>query len=369
MGRKRADKFPGWMPGLYRKETAKGFIYYTLDDGVYKRLDDVIDKARQELTAIQTGKPIAGTVGEMLDELMKYRWAKHRKSAKPGKPGKPSVRTLLDNATEVEKLKIPFGKILVKEFRRSHAYDYLHKYRGVDAPIRANREISLLSCGFEYEIDRGRLEVNPCAGVEKNEEESRDRFVTHEELISFCNFAIANAHHVVGSSANSKKDSDSGRRIALASQLAYLTSKAEGQILRIARKTHLNEEGIDFAGRKGGFANRIMYTPTLLACVKALLELPAKAEPMYLVCRPDGSGYTVSGFSSMWRRIRDAWMKNEAAQGRVRESFTFHDLRAKAVTKALEDGRKGSELTGHTNEQMPDEVYDRRRIKKAKAAE
>jgi integrase len=64
----------------------------------------------------------------------------------------------------------------------------------------------------------------------------------------------------------------------------------------------------------------------------------------------------------MFQRLQLEW-KNQG-----RERFTFHDLRAKATTDVIEQGRKASELTGHRTEDMPAKVYDRRAIRKAPAA-
>lgn len=49
------------------------------------------------------------------------------------------------------------------------------------------------------------------------------------------------------------------------------------------------------------------------------------------------------------------------------ERFTFHDLRAKAVTDVEEQGRDAIDLTGHRQQSTVESVYDRRRIRKARA--
>jgi len=49
------------------------------------------------------------------------------------------------------------------------------------------------------------------------------------------------------------------------------------------------------------------------------------------------------------------------------ERFTFHDIRAKAISTLKEEGRVASELTGHRLEATVAKVYDRRRIRKSKA--
>lgn len=369
MGRTRKEKFPGWMPGLYRKAIRAGFIYYALPDGKYHGLGNDIAKARRDLVDLQAGKPQPGTVAELLDDFHAYR------QKKTG-PDALATGTLERNAVEIAALKKPFGKMAITTFRRSFAWQYLHQFRGVQNPVSANREISYLSSAFDYAIDLGRIEVNPVAGVEYQKEQGRDRLVTHAELISFCEFAIANGHHA---DASGKKDGDSGRRIALIAQLAYLTSKAQLQVLRVTRRTHVDRagvtrlsdidaEGIRFGGRKRGHATMVLWTQPLRDVAQQLLALPAKADPVYLACKPDGDAYTTAGLKTMWQRIMRAWLLASPADA-PRERFTFHDLRAKAITRLKEDGRQAMDLTGHTTERVADSTYDRRRIRKAKAVE
>lgn len=82
---------------------------------------------------------------------------------------------------------------------------------------------------------------------------------------------------------------------------------------------------------------------------------------MNLIHSRVGQPYSSQGFKAMWQRLMKEWVE----QGN--ERFTFHDLRAKAVTDLIEDGRKASELTGHRTESIPAKVYDRRAVRKSKA--
>lgn len=357
MSRPRKDKFPGWLPGLYAKATKTGFVFYTLVDGKYHGLGGAINEARTRLVALQNGTPTPDTVGDLLDQYHAHRWDLHRKSG--GKT--PALATLKGNEAEIARLKTPFGNLPIGEFKRAFAWDYLHKYRGAKAPVRANREIAYLGGAFEFAIDRDKLAHNPVHGVEYNPETSRDRLVTHEELISYCQFAIGNKHHAA---ASSKKDHDAGLRIALALQLAYIVARPLAQILRIPAKG-IDGDGIDFPGRKRGHSVRVTYTPVMREIIRQLQELPAAAQRLHLVCRPDGCSYQIRSVRTMCNRIMNAWLKDDTS----RQRFRPHDLRAKGISKLKEDGRQASELTGHTTEAMANKVYDRRKIRTARAVE
>jgi len=80
-----------------------------------------------------------------------------------------------------------------------------------------------------------------------------------------------------------------------------------------------------------------------------------------LVHTRSGGRYTRNGFKKGWQLAIKAWC--EAGN----ERFTFHDLRAKALTDVIEQGRKASELTAHKSEIMPVRVYNRRKVRKSSA--
>lgn len=364
MAGRRKETFPGWMPGLYRKVGAKRMpdgslrtLYYTLLP-TYTALGHDLSTARRKLLELQEKPAERGTIAELLDDFMAYRRAKSAALVKQGKPAKPSPRTLEDNEKEAANLKKVFGHMFVVDLEMHHAWRYIHEYRKC---VRANREISLLSGALTYAANRGDIKTNPLAGLEKFEETPRDRLVTNDELTSFCVFAKANRHHAANST---KAKSLAGRRLALAARLSYLTAKAEAQIIGL-QISDIEEDGIVFDRRKGGHAVLVLWTPKLRLIVKKLRALEPRLDIGPLVCTETGDSYTLDGFRSTWGRIMDAW----AAAKEGRKRFTFHDLRAKAVSKLKEDGRIASELTGHTSEAMPNKVYDRRRIRRAQAVE
>lgn len=69
----------------------------------------------------------------------------------------------------------------VLEIRPMHITKYLD-IRGIKAPIRANREISLLSHIFSYAMRWGQIDRNACLGVAKHPEKGRDRYISDQEF-------------------------------------------------------------------------------------------------------------------------------------------------------------------------------------------
>jgi hypothetical protein len=351
------------MPGLYRKVGKKVTTYYTITTaGVYMGLGNDLAKARAALT--DDGAPAApGSIGEMLDTELKVR---KKRLAK----GKLAQSTYDGNELEVVQLKKPFGKMRPEDLRKKHVYDYLHTYRGADAPVRANREIALLQFVLQPLVATEVLVTNPCVGVKRNEETERERKVDEVELAAFLKFARENGHIVSDAPEAkwAKEHQDAAARIANGFELSYLTTKAQGEVLKLTR-TRLKAEGIEWPGRKGGAPTLTQWTPKLRQCVANCLAMPAKSdgqdiEPLYVVFARSGQPYTTAGFKTMVGKLMRAWAKLGNAR------FTFHDAgRARGITKLREKGRNASEVSGHMQEKTVAKIYDRRTFRKAKAVE
>jgi hypothetical protein len=351
------------MPGLYRKVGKRRTTYYTLAPG-YVGLGNDLSAARVKLIALEgNAPPIAGTIAAMLDDELDVR-------RRRVKQGKLAASTLLGNEMEAEQLKKPFGKMRPQDLRKKHVYDYLHKYRGAESPVRANREIAFLQSAYAPLVATEVIAVNPCVGVERNEETPRDRKVSREELEAFLKFARENGHITseAPEAAWAREHTDAGARVANGLELSYLTTKAQGEVLKLTR-TRLKDEGIEWPGRKGGAPTLTEWTPRLRECIAGCIAMPAssrgqKVDPAYVLYTREGQPYTSAGFKSLVGKLMRAWGKAG------NERFTFHDAgRAKGITQLREDGRNASEVSGHMQEKTIAKIYDRRTFRKAKAVE
>lgn len=335
--RKVASSLP---PRMYEYRGKKKTTYYTITATNERiNLGHELMAAKRSLLELEEGKPGTGTIAELIDDYLKEL---KRLVAQ----GKRAQRTLDDRQTEAVNLKKAFGKMAPAALEAQHVWAYLHRYRGAKAPTRANREITFLQAVMGQARQQGIIKDNPCVGVERNEESPRERLVTDLELLRWCKMAW--------------RWSDAGKRVALAAAIAYLTGKAQGQILKL-HKNQLSDEGIYFGGRKKGAATLVRWSKRLRRYVEASKAMPSTIDSMYVVHAQTGTPYTSRGFKTFVQRLMKMWV--EAGN----ERFTFHDLRAKAVTDVVEQGRKASELTGHRNEATPARVYDRRRVRKANA--
>lgn len=328
------------MSRLYVYEGKRKNTYYTVDrQNRYINLGHDLREAKRTLLEMEGEAPESGSIAEHLDDLIAAR-------RKLVRAGKLASRTLESNEAEIEHLKTAFGKMFPPAVKPQHIWLYLHKYRGAESPIRANREIALLSTMFNGLVGAGIVDRNPCVGVDRNEETPRDRLIADDELRGFMKYCW--------------RRSDAGKRIALAAYIAYLTGKAQGQILTLQRQ-QLQREGILFAKRKRGAATMVLWTRHLRRAVQASIDMPATTAPLFVIHAQTGMPYTTAGFKSMWHRLMSEWCDLG------HDRFTFHDLRAKSVTDMEDQGRRASDLTGHRQEATINRVYDRRRIRKSAA--
>lgn len=330
MGRRRKNNF-NLPPRMYLKH---GAYYYVSRENKWIRLSE--DKAVafakwaeiEGETPRESGseKPLAGSMAALIDKYMVEVAPKKAKSTYTG------------NLTEAKNLKDVFGKMLVLEVRPTHIAKYLD-IRGVNAPIRANREISLLSHIFSYAMRWGQIDRNPCLGVAKHPEKGRDRYISDHEFEGVKKLA-----------------SD---LIATVMDFAYITALRKGDILNL-RLDKITDEGILITQSKTGAKQLYEWTAGLTEVVGRAKSLKRPIRGLYLFCTRQGQSYSDTGFKAMWNRVQIKW----ADQGGQR--FTFHDIRAKALTDAKKLGLDAQSLAGHATSAMTEHYIKQREFKRVK---
>jgi len=328
MGRRRKANF-NLPPRMYFKHSA---YYYVSRENKWVRLSDDRAKAFAKWAEIEgetpreTGsiKPLAGSMAALIEKYMVEVAPKKAKATYQG------------NVMEAKNLNDVFGNMLVLEVRPTHIAKYLD-IRGVKAPIRANREISLLSHIFSYAMRWGQIDRNPCLGVAKHPEKGRDRYITDDEYEKVK--AIAN------------------ELIATVMDFAYITALRKGDILNL-RLDQITEEGIWIKQSKTGSKQLYVWTSGLREIVDRAKSLKRPIRGLYLFCTRQGQPYSDTGFKAMWSRVQIKW----ALQGGNR--FTFHDIRAKALTDAKRIGLDTQSLAGHASAAMTEHYIKQREFKR-----
>lgn len=261
------------------------------------------------------------TVGDLLDRYM-------LEIAPKKAPG-----TYKDNRQSEKFLRDYFGAMFPQDIKPLHVYKYID-IRSKKAPIRANREKALLSHVFSYGIRWGIIEANPCRGVKGNKETPRDRYVEHNEYNAV------------------KKRLPEIMQIML--DFAYITGQRRSDIMKI-RMRDINEEGIYIEQGKGKKKLLIVWSDELRSCVNRAKAVYPYLRSLSLFPGSHGDQMTYSEFRGAWDKARDTALE----AGEIKESFTFHDIRAKTRSDA-EDGQSASELLGHSDTRITERVYNRK---------
>lgn len=247
-------------------------------------------------------------------------------------------RTYRDNVAEAKRLTVVFGHMRPTDVKPMHIAEYLDR-RGRQAPVRANREKSLLSHVFSMAMRWGVVDFNPCRGVARNPEKGRDRYITDAEFAGVK--ALASEF------------------IATVMDFAYLTALRKGDIFGL-RLDQVTSDGIFVKQAKTGAKQVYEWSASLRSVVDRAKALPRPIRGMYLFCTRRGQPYSDAGFKAMWNRVQVKW----AEQGG--ERFTFHDIRAKALTDAKALGLDAQALAGHSSPAMTEHYIKQREFRKIK---
>ena len=141
-----------------------------------------------------------------------------------------------------------FGHRLLIDIRRRDVRELVEGIvRKRDAPVMANRPLRLLSCMFNYALDREWIEASPAARIpEPGEEQSRDRVLDDQELRELWLTLDEIARHVEPGEAPKSDDAPEVKlpitpATAEAFQIQLLTAQRPGEV-RLMRWADVNLE-------------------------------------------------------------------------------------------------------------------------------
>lgn len=196
------------------------------------------------------------------------------------------------------------------------------------AKIAANREIAVLSIIWNWARSKGLTDkANPCAGIDKNPESARERYVTGQEFDAAWAKAVPELQDAM--------------------DLALLTSQRPSDLLRLVRQD-IREGALWIRQGKTGKKLGMRVEGRLKDVLERILARSRPVSSVYLIA--DGAGQPLSIYG-LNRRFR-------LAKGKA--DWQFRDLRAKAISDEP-NLRTASQRAGHADEKITAAVY--RRIK------
>ena len=146
--------------------------------------------------------------------------------------------------------------------------------------------------------------------------------------------------------------------VQLIIRFAVITGLRQKDIISF-KHSQLSEEGLEVEQSKTGKKYLIEWNDALRQVVSEASDLGIVSD--YLFPLKNEKPYKTAGFGAVWQNL----MNTAMSKGIVTERFTFHDLRAMAVTNAYEKLglQAASDIAGHSDTRMTKRVYVRNKNK------
>lgn len=318
MSRPRTKK-TGLPSYCYRDaRNGKLFMLRPLDGKLRRQTFDSLDSllAAWRDTWGESAREGATTMGHLLDAFMAE--TESRKAS-----GDITDTTANDYRRCAMSLRPVWEKVRIEDVDVPALYRW-RDARGEQSRTRANRERTVLQESFKLAIRRGLVRENPAALLQPFKEKPRTRYVTDAEFMAVFNVAPA--------------------IVQAAMLLAAVTGLRQGDILRLKR-ADFGEDGLTVRTRKTGQPLHFGWSEGLRRAVLAAVGA-RDFIPLVLLATADGKPYSGDGFRTAWHRAM--------VKAKLPETFTFHDLRAKAGSESR-DWR----LLGHMDQRTFERVYNR----------
>lgn len=212
------------------------------------------------------------------------------------------------------------------------------------APIRANREMALMSNLMNLAVERGQVPANPCKQVRRNHEAPRPEAPEPEELQAFIDWALkrpGQAQVLVGMAEFAALSGN--RRIEFLELHWPQVGAAVGDRVRMMRAKQRGRQTVE----------ALLISDKLQALLDRMRALAKDSRVGAVFPTRNGSPYTDQGFKAMWSKL----MAKALAEKIVTRRFTFHDLRAYHVTQYKAETGELADL--HANPGTTARVYDR----------
>jgi integrase len=296
--------------------------YYFVKKGKWTRLGATLTESMIEYSRI-VGTP-SGGMSDLIDRA--YEAACKDKQRKLSDSTKRQYKY---NAGHLRRKLAEFDPQQVKP---KHVAQLRAEYH--DKPNMGNQLVSFLKVVFDYALQWGEVESNPCIGSKRQIEDKRGRYLTDAE------YQAIRAH--------------AEPRMQIIMDVCFLTGQRISDVLKI-RLSDITPDGLAFTQQKTGKRLVVAWSKDLHAAVDAAKELTRGRiiKPTTLFCTTGG---TAPGYSY----VRVQWAKACALAGVT--NANLHDLRAKSGTDAEKQGMDPTALLGHSDKKQTETYLRDRQI-------
>lgn len=209
-----------------------------------------------------------------------------------------------------------------------------------DAPVRANREVAVLSNLFNLAVARGDMDANPCKQVRRNKEQPRREAPEASDLKALVNWLAA---------ATPQR-----KMIAHMAEFAAYSGSRRVEFLRLTRHQIDRQRGV-IRVQRGKQRGVVVWEEIAIGerMDNLLNRLEIDDQREWVFRNKFGNPYTEKGFKAMWGKLMNAAIAAKV----VARRFTFHDLRAFYTTTHKDE--RGSLPDLHKNPATTARIYDR----------
>lgn len=233
-----------------------------------------------------------------------------------------------------------FGAMQAAAVKPKHCNRYLRVERAA-APVRANREMALLSNLLNLAVERGDVDANPCKQVRRNKEQPRSEAPEVVDLAKFLTWAAARGGQPAVLSGMAEFASLAGSRRIEFRELTWPQVGAD--VVRLQRAKQRGKIVVE----------KVRISPALADLFARMRLVVPDARVGAVFPNSTGGAHAERGFKSAWSRLMAAAIK----AGVVTTRFTFHDLRAYYTTQ--HKAQHGALPDLHSNPATTARVYDR----------
>ena len=264
----------------------------------------------------------------------------------------------------VELLRV-FGTTAAAEITAPMVARYLRVERK-RAPVRANREVSLLGTLISLAIERGEATHNPCRGGQVKRNKERPRTVAPEsaDISALVSFAAGRGELRTTAKGKLIDTTKQWRIVTMAAEFAALVGSRQMEFLKLHWPSFgIEEVQLRRGKQRGGTekVERITVSPALLELRGRLQSIATHPTLGAVFPNRQGNPYTSAGFASMWQKL----IRAALAAGAISKRFTFHDLRAYYTTQHKETTGVLPDL--HASPTTTARVYERSKVAKRHA--
>lgn len=227
-------------------------------------------------------------------------------------------RTRADYMDAISRLRPVFGGMWPEDLEPKHIYAYMDK-RG--APVRANREVAVLSNVMNLAIRKGLISANPCKQVKRHKEKAEGKTVTDEQIVAF------------------KAICPDWLQVYI--DLKLLIGLRQGDMLKLTM-FNARDDGLYCLTGK---ANK----PLLFSWTTALRDVIERAKSIRR--RPSDARL----FARTQNTFKGAWQYYANQLGELR--FAEKDIRSRVACDAVDMGRDATTLLAHSTDAVTRRHY------------